>query len=204
MKITSYNHHVRRLLSFREALVLKPRLPDSIEPSLLSNQFFRALCERGGCACLAFHGVLVTHRSHPSGLRFQRPPALTNDSIEVIFLQWNGRLSTPMSSACGGILSRKASRQNSLPRLSCYKNSARRCPDLTRTPSSALGIPIMKELRGKVDERQLGVLYAFDPRRTAILLIGGDKTGDPKWYERFVPVADDLFDRHLKDIDRRR
>jgi len=40
MKITSYNHHVRRLLSFREALVLKPRLPDSIEPSLLSNQPF--------------------------------------------------------------------------------------------------------------------------------------------------------------------
>src|SRR5216110_3228031 len=38
MKITSYNHHVRRLLSFREDLVLKPRLPDSIEPSLLSNQ----------------------------------------------------------------------------------------------------------------------------------------------------------------------
>src|SRR5437667_2865392 len=58
MKITSYNHHVRRLLSFREALVLKPRLPDSIEPSLLSNQSFRVLCEtagtfskprRGGC-----------------------------------------------------------------------------------------------------------------------------------------------------------
>src|SRR3989454_520377 len=43
MKITSYNHHVRRLLSFREALVLKPRLPDSIEPSLLSNQPLR-LC----------------------------------------------------------------------------------------------------------------------------------------------------------------
>src|SRR5881409_417892 len=48
VKITSYNHHVRRLLSFREALVLKPRLPDSIEPSLLSNQFFRVLCERVG------------------------------------------------------------------------------------------------------------------------------------------------------------
>src|SRR5436190_4585218 len=48
MKITSYNHHVRRLLSFREALVLKPRLPDSIEPSLLSNQAFRVLCERVG------------------------------------------------------------------------------------------------------------------------------------------------------------
>jgi hypothetical protein len=48
------------------------------------------------------------------------------------------------------------------------------------------------------------VLYAFDPRRAAILLIGGDKTGDPKWYERFVPVADDLFDRHLKDIGKGR
>jgi hypothetical protein len=60
----------------------------------------------------------------------------------------------------------------------------------------------MKELRGKVDERQLRVLYAFDPKRTALLLIGGDKTGDPKWYEKFVPIADDIFDRHLKELKR--
>jgi hypothetical protein len=58
----------------------------------------------------------------------------------------------------------------------------------------------MKELRGKVDERQLRVLYAFDPKRTALLLIGGDKTGDPKWYEKFVPIADDIFDRHLREL----
>ncbi len=58
----------------------------------------------------------------------------------------------------------------------------------------------MKELRGKVEARHLRVLYAFDPRRTALLLIGGDKTGDPKWYEKFVPVADDLFDQHLKRL----
>ena len=58
----------------------------------------------------------------------------------------------------------------------------------------------MKELRGKVEDRQLRVLYAFDPVRTALLLIGGDKTGDPKWYQRFVPVADDLFDQHLKQF----
>jgi len=76
-------------------------------------------------------------------------------------------------------------------------------PSFCRPPDSSRHSN-MNELRGKVDERQLRVLYAFDPRRTAILLIGGDKTGDPKWYERFVPVADDLFDRHLKDIDRRR
>jgi hypothetical protein len=62
----------------------------------------------------------------------------------------------------------------------------------------------MKELRGKVEERQLRVLYAFDPIRTALLLIGGDKTGDPKWYQKFVPVADDLFDQHLKELERER
>jgi hypothetical protein len=62
----------------------------------------------------------------------------------------------------------------------------------------------MKELRGKVEDRQLRVLYAFDPRRTALLLLGGDKSGDPKWYERFVPIADDLFDQHLKQIEKER
>src|ERR1700690_648592 len=62
----------------------------------------------------------------------------------------------------------------------------------------------MKELRGKVEERRLRVLYAFDPRRTALLLLGGDKTGDPNWYEKFVPIADDLFDRHLTQLERKR
>jgi hypothetical protein len=59
----------------------------------------------------------------------------------------------------------------------------------------------MKELRGKVEQRHLRVLYAFDPRRTALLLIGGDKTGDPNWYDRFVPIADELFDRHLEEFE---
>jgi hypothetical protein len=53
------------------------------------------------------------------------------------------------------------------------------------------------ELRGKSGSRHLRVLFAFDPRRTALLLIGGDKTDDPAWYERFVPIADALFDRHV-------
>ncbi len=58
----------------------------------------------------------------------------------------------------------------------------------------------MKELRGKVDQHHLRVLFAFDPRRTAILLIGGDKTGDPGWYDRFVPIADRLLDEHLRKL----
>jgi hypothetical protein len=61
----------------------------------------------------------------------------------------------------------------------------------------------MKELRGKVGGRQLRVLYAFDPIRVAMLLIGGDKTGDSKWYEKFVPVADDLFERHLRHLKKK-
>jgi hypothetical protein len=44
------------------------------------------------------------------------------------------------------------------------------------------------------------VLYAFDPRRTAILLIGGDKTGNDRWYREFVPVADRLYDQHLETL----
>ena len=46
------------------------------------------------------------------------------------------------------------------------------------------------------------VLFAFDPRRAAILLIGGNKSGAwGGWYDRMVPVADDLFDEHLRDLE---
>ena len=44
----------------------------------------------------------------------------------------------------------------------------------------------------------LRVFYAFDPRRTSILLIGGDKTGNDRFYEEYVPVADALYDEHLE------
>ena len=43
-------------------------------------------------------------------------------------------------------------------------------------------------------------LYAFDPRRVAMLLIGGDKTGKDDWYERFVPIADKIYATHLQEI----
>jgi hypothetical protein len=44
------------------------------------------------------------------------------------------------------------------------------------------------------------VLYAFDPRRCAILLIGGDKTGQDRWYDIYVPIADRLYDQHLRTL----
>ncbi len=57
----------------------------------------------------------------------------------------------------------------------------------------------MKELRPR--RGHLRVLFAFDPRRTAILLIGGDKTGHwETWYVHMVPVADRLYDQHLTTL----
>jgi hypothetical protein len=58
----------------------------------------------------------------------------------------------------------------------------------------------MKELRIQHRGRPLRTLFAFDPCRSAILLIGGDKTGDARLYERMVPLADDLFDAHLRQL----
>src|SRR4051794_19521311 len=55
----------------------------------------------------------------------------------------------------------------------------------------------MRELRTQCEGRPFRTLYAFDPRRTAILLIGGDKTGNDRWYEEFVPKADRIYDQHL-------
>lgn len=46
------------------------------------------------------------------------------------------------------------------------------------------------------------VLYAFDPRRVALLLIGGSKAGADRWYERYVPMADALYDVHLEELRR--
>jgi hypothetical protein len=58
----------------------------------------------------------------------------------------------------------------------------------------------MKELRTQHQGRPLRTFFAFDPRRTAILLIGGDKTGDKRFYDRMLPLADKLYDEHLQQL----
>ena len=55
----------------------------------------------------------------------------------------------------------------------------------------------MRELRIQHAGRPYRVLYAFDPRRVAVLLVGGSKVGDARWYDRHVPIADRLYDDHL-------
>ena len=58
----------------------------------------------------------------------------------------------------------------------------------------------MRELRVQSDGRPLRIFYAFDPRRVAILLIGGDKTGNDRFYIETVHIADRIYDRHLADL----
>jgi hypothetical protein len=85
------------------------------------------------------------------------------------------------------------------------------CVGLLAELGPALGFPYssklnasrhrhMRELRTESTGKPLRTLYAFDPLRTAILLLGGDKTGDDRWYEKFIPVADRLYDRHLDEL----
>jgi hypothetical protein len=60
----------------------------------------------------------------------------------------------------------------------------------------------MRELRSQSGGRPLRTFYIFDPRRRAILLIGGDKTGNDRFYDEFVPAADAIYDRYLREIRR--
>lgn len=54
--------------------------------------------------------------------------------------------------------------------------------------------PNMKELR----RRSFRILFAFDPERAAVLLVGGNKAGQwNRWYKQAIKLADRLFDEHL-------
>ena len=56
----------------------------------------------------------------------------------------------------------------------------------------------MKELRTQNKMRLFRIFFVFDLDRKAILLIGGDKRGDKRFYEKMIPIADDLYDDHIK------
>ncbi len=58
----------------------------------------------------------------------------------------------------------------------------------------------MRELRVQSGGEPYRIFYAFDPRRAAILLIGGNKTGDDRFYETSIPIADRLYDTYLIEI----
>ena len=60
----------------------------------------------------------------------------------------------------------------------------------------------MRELRVQSSGNPIRIFYAFDPRRVAILLIGGDKIGSSRFYEEYIPIADRLYDEHIVQISK--
>ncbi|MGA9069516.1 MAG: type II toxin-antitoxin system RelE/ParE family toxin [Terracidiphilus sp.] len=76
-------------------------------------------------------------------------------------------------------------------------------PDLCRPYADTIRgsrVSNLRELRVQHEGRPYRVLYVFDPRRTGILLIGGDKTGNPRWYDEYIPKAESLYEQHLREI----
>lgn len=57
----------------------------------------------------------------------------------------------------------------------------------------------LRELRIQSGGRPVRVFYSFDPARDAVVLIGGDKTGDNRFYERMVPVAEAIWSEYLQE-----
>jgi hypothetical protein len=60
--------------------------------------------------------------------------------------------------------------------------------------------PNMKELRVQHQGKPYRILFAFDPRRIAYLILGGDKTGDEQWYTDAIPRAEVIYAKHLEEI----
>ncbi|MBW4505034.1 MAG: type II toxin-antitoxin system RelE/ParE family toxin [Scytonematopsis contorta HA4267-MV1] len=58
----------------------------------------------------------------------------------------------------------------------------------------------MRELRIQIKGEPYRILYAFDPRRVAVLLLGGNKGGNDLWYEENIPKADKLYEELLKEL----
>jgi hypothetical protein len=64
----------------------------------------------------------------------------------------------------------------------------------------------MKELRFSAADGEWRVAFAFDPKRKAILLVAGDKSGvsEKRFYRNLIAKADDRFEAHLVRLERKR
>ena len=84
-----------------------------------------------------------------------------------------------------------------------------RAVDLLEARGVALGYPYtsaivgsaiaMRELRVQSGGRPVRILYAFDPKRKAFLLLGGVKSGGNRFYQRMIPIAEAIYQRHLTE-----
>jgi hypothetical protein len=58
----------------------------------------------------------------------------------------------------------------------------------------------LRELRVQSKGQPLRILYAFNPKRNALLILGGDKGGNDCWYDVNVPLAEKLWEKHLEEL----
>ena len=93
--------------------------------------------------------------------------------------------------------------------VDCQEATEHRCGGRTpREDGPALGRPVVDSIKGSrhsnMKELRAGtlrVLFAFDPSRTAVLLLGGDKRDRwQQWYREAIPEADDLLEEHLQRV----
>ena len=84
---------------------------------------------------------------------------------------------------------------------SFYRTAGVEIDLILKLPGNRLwAIEIMRELRVQSSGNPARVFYAFDPRRTVILLIGGDKTGNDRFYAQYIPAADKLYSEHIEEL----
>jgi hypothetical protein len=89
------------------------------------------------------------------------------------------------------------------------RDGVARVVDMLEEAGIALGFPYsseirvsrmaLRELRPKRGRSPLRVFYAFDPRRQAVLLLGGSKGASEAFYARYVPRAEAIWEEYLKE-----
>lgn len=57
----------------------------------------------------------------------------------------------------------------------------------------------LRELRVQSGGKPLRPIYAFDPQREAVLLIGGAKAGNDRFYEQMIPIAERIWEQYLEE-----
>jgi hypothetical protein len=103
-------------------------------------------------------------------------------------------------------------KSGSLLKMMGYKHRSRWYKGILEEQGASLGRPYadtikgstltnMKELRVQHDGNPYRILFVFDPQRQAVLLVGGNKGGDKRWYEKNIPIAERRFTEYLEETD---
>jgi len=120
---------------------------------------------------------------------------LTEYSREVIVVSWPVEVTSQLETWYAGLGETDRAAVNA-------------AVDVLQERGPGLGRPLVGEIvgsrYGRLKELRIGsirILFRFDPRRTAILLTGGDKRDDWRgWYRAAISVADDLYDAYLAEL----